>query len=108
MGKTRTSFKKGEGGRPAGVPNKTTQEAKELLEKILFGQIDNIHDALDEIRAKDPAKFLDACSKLFTYVLPKKTDVTSDDKPIKPVLNVTVDASDTAKTLEKLRNGTTD
>jgi len=71
-------------GRPKGTPNKTTKEAKELLEGILFGEIDNIKDALNEIRTKDPARYIDACSKLFVYVLPKKTDLTTDDKPISP------------------------
>jgi len=70
------------GGRSAGTPNRTTAQAKELLEQIMFGQIDNINDALDNLKDKDYAKYLDACSKLFTYVLPKKTDITSDDKPI--------------------------
>lgn len=70
------------GGRTAGTPNRTTAQAKELLEQIMFGQIDNINEALNNLKDKDYAKYLDACSKLFTYVLPKKTDVTSDDKPI--------------------------
>ena len=69
-------------GRPAGVPNRTTKEAKALLEQILLGQVENIRDALDELKEKDVARFLDACSKLFTYVLPKKTDVTSGEEKI--------------------------
>ena len=69
-------------GRPKGIPNRTTKEAKELLEQILLGQVENIRDALDELKEKDVARFLDSCAKLFTYVLPKKTDITSDDKPI--------------------------
>jgi hypothetical protein len=69
-------------GRPTGIPNRTTKEAKELLEKILFGQVEGIEEALKEIKDKDPGRYLDACSKLFTYVMPKKTDVTTDDKPL--------------------------
>ena len=63
-------------GRPKGIPNRTTKEAKELLEQILLGQVENIRDALDELKEKDVARFLDSCAKLFTYVLPKKTDIT--------------------------------
>jgi len=37
---------------------------------------------LDNLKDKDYAKYLDACSKLFTYVLPKKTDITSGDEKI--------------------------
>jgi hypothetical protein len=69
-------------GRTKGSPNKTTKEARELLEQILLGQVDNIKTALEAIKIKDPAKYLDACSKLFTYVLPKKTDITSDGERI--------------------------
>lgn len=64
-------------GRTKGSPNKTTKEARELLEQVLLGQVDNIKAALEAIKIKDPAKYLDACSKLFTYVLPKKTDITT-------------------------------
>lgn len=76
-------------GRPVCVPNKTTKAAKELLEQVLLGQVDNIEKALEKIKEKDPAKYLDACSKLFTYVLPKKTDITSGDKPIPKDIKVT-------------------
>jgi hypothetical protein len=83
MAKTKTSFKKGESkGKPKGALNRTTKEAKEFLEFVMFGQLDNMNDALQRLHKKDPSRYLDACSKLFTYVLPKKTDVTSDDKPI--------------------------
>ena len=71
-------------GRPKGSKNRTTKEAKQLLEQILLGQVDNIQAALNKLQ-KDPARFLDACAKMFTYVLPKKSDITSDDKPLKVV-----------------------
>ena len=83
MPKTSGSFKKGHKGvKPKGAVNRTTKEAKELLEQILFGQVDNIREALESVLASDPAKYLDSCSKLFTYVLPKKTDVTSGDEKL--------------------------
>ena len=69
-------------GKPKGAVNRTTKEAKEFLEYIIFGQLDNMNDALNTLYSKDQSRYLDACAKLFTYVLPKKTDVTSDDKPI--------------------------
>jgi hypothetical protein len=70
------------GGRKAGVQNRTTKEAKKFLELMMFGQLDNMNDALNTLYKKDQRNYLDACSKLFTYVLPKKTDITTDDKPI--------------------------
>ena len=90
MAKTKTTWKKGQGGKPKGAVNRTTKEAKEFLEYVMFGQLENINNALDILYKKDQSRYLDACSKLFNYVLPKKTDVTSDDKPITPDLPVVV------------------
>jgi hypothetical protein len=70
------------GGRIAGTPNRTTKQAKEFLETMMFGQLDNMNDALNTLYEKDQRNYLDACSKLFTYVLPKKTDITSGDEKI--------------------------
>jgi hypothetical protein len=81
----RMPFKKGKkktGGRSSGTVNRTTKEARELLEQVLLGQVDNINGALNEVLKKDASKYLDACSKLFTYVLPKKADITSGEEKI--------------------------
>jgi hypothetical protein len=84
--KTKGSFKKGDGRsrKPKGAVNRTTKEAKEFLEQVMFGQLENMNAALNTLYGKDQARYLDACSKLFTYVLPKQTDVTSDGKAIIP------------------------
>jgi len=83
MPKTSGSFKKGHKGvKPKGAVNRTTKEAKELLEFIMYGQLENMMDALNTLYEKDPRNYLDACSKLFTYVLPKKTDITSGDEKL--------------------------
>lgn len=84
MAVTKTTFKKGDNRKrkPKGALNRTTKQAKEILDQVMFGQIENMSTALDYLHSNDPARYLDACSKLFAYVLPKKTDLTSDDKPI--------------------------
>lgn len=74
------------GGRSAGTPNRTTKEARDLLEQILFGQIDNIKESLEKLRGKDDFRYIESCSKLFTYVLPKKTDITSGGKELQSQL----------------------
>ena len=68
------------GGRQKGTPNRTTKQARELLEKVLFGEIDNIHASLTSIRKESEDKYVDSLVKLFKYVLPQKTDVTTDGK----------------------------
>jgi hypothetical protein len=96
MPKTNGSFKKGDGRKrkPKGAINRTTKEARELLEQVLFGQIDNINASLNKLRSKDDSRYLDACSKLFTYVLPKKADITSDDKPISVMPQIVIKNGD--------------
>lgn len=93
------------GGRQKGTLNRTTKEAQEFLQKILYGQFDNIQVALETLNKDDKAKYIDSLNKLMQYVLPKKTDVTTGDEPIRQSLNVTVDSNKTADTLQKLRDG---
>lgn len=67
------------GGRTAGTPNKSTKEAKELLQEILFGEFDNIKGSLSRLRHDNDAKYLEALAKLVAYVLPKQTDIKIED-----------------------------
>jgi len=69
-------------GRKKGIPNRTTTEAREMLEQILYGQLENIQLALSELKAKDNAKYVESCSRLFAYVLPKKSDITTGGEKI--------------------------
>ena len=49
MARTRTSFKKGEGGKPKGALNRTTKQSHELFVYIMNGQVEYIEDALNKI-----------------------------------------------------------
>ena len=73
------------GGRKKGTPNRTTAEAKEFLEKIIFGQFDAIPDVLATLKEEDKAKYIDSLHKLIQYVLPKKSDLTSKDNALNPL-----------------------
>ena len=95
------------GGRKKGVTNRTTAEAKELLEQILYGQIDNIGQALDNLKGKSDKDYVDACVKMFKYVIPEKKDITSDGKSMTEI-NITVDSSGTEQELKKLLDGSSD
>jgi hypothetical protein len=70
------------GGRKKGVPNKTTQEIKDLYTKIMGGEVEHIPKALEAIRKEDPYKYLMVLDKISNKVIPNKKDITSDDKPL--------------------------
>lgn len=88
MGKTSTSWKKGEGGRPKGVENKVTQDAKALFMEIMEGQVPKVQQALEEVYKDDKGQFLKYLAALMPYFIPKKTDVTSNGKELndKPII----------------------
>lgn len=90
MARSSGTWKKGQGGKPKGALNRTTKEAKLFLEQIMFGQLDNMNEALNKLKDKDYSRYLDACAKLFAYVIPKKTDITSDDKPIQQLPTIVI------------------
>jgi hypothetical protein len=84
MAKTSTSFKKGDGraGRKKGIPNKTTQDFKEAVIKLLESCQNEMIQWLKEI--DDPKDRFDVIAKISEFAYPKlaRTDHTSGDKPI--------------------------
>lgn len=76
MGK---KFEKGNAGKPKGAENKTTKAAKELFVSIMEGQVGHIESSLDEIRVKDPAKYLEVLSKFYPYFIPKKVEIDTPE-----------------------------
>lgn len=70
-------FKKGnkEGnGRPKGVENKLTKEARGLFIETLEGQVPNIEDAFAEVLKNNPAKYLELFAKYAQYFVPRKSE----------------------------------
>jgi hypothetical protein len=80
------------GGRNTGTPNRTTKESHELFNMIMNRQMDRIDFALTRI--SDDEKYLNSISKLLQYYLPRKTDITSDDKPISVMPTIVIKNGD--------------
>lgn len=74
MARSRTTWKKGEGGRPPAVPNKTTKETKQILISALGCHVDNINSALTELKEKDIKAYLEVIAKLLPFILPKQNE----------------------------------
>ena len=70
-GRTSTSFKKGQGGKPKGALNKTTRDIKEAYKELIEKNLDNLTKWLDKIAEKDPEKAIRILTELSEYVIPK-------------------------------------
>jgi hypothetical protein len=71
------AFKKGQKagpGRPKGMENKLTTEAREMFIQTLEGQVPNIQQAFSDVLDKSPEKYLDLFAKYAQYFVPKKTE----------------------------------
>ena len=99
MGKSSTTWKKGEGGRPAGTLNHTTKDIKEAYRMLIEKNLDNLTGWLERIADDNPEKAIKIISELSEYVIPKlaRTDLTTGDKPLKSDITVIVDKSETAE-----------
>ena len=68
------------GGRQKGTPNKLTKELRTLLKDILYDELENLEEHLDELEPRDR---LEIIIKLMPYVFPKVQKVSpSMDEPI--------------------------
>jgi hypothetical protein len=81
-------FEKGNGGKPKGANNKVVQEARALFVQTLEGQVPNIQEAFEEVRIKDPSKYLELFAKYAQYFIPKKVDVTTNGETIEQVFKI--------------------
>ena len=65
-------------GRVKGTPNKTTAEARELLQKIVGKELDKLGTLLSGL---EPIERVNALAKLLPYILPKSLNVIVEEKP---------------------------
>lgn len=61
------------GGRKKGSLNRNTAETKELLQKIVGNELDNISDLLSRL---EPKERIDAVIKLLPYIVPRQSEIS--------------------------------
>ena len=58
-------------GRPAGIPNKATTQAREAIAAFVEGNVDRLNGWLDDIAADDPKGAFDRFMAVVEYHIPK-------------------------------------
>ena len=103
-----SKFKKGQSGnlkgKPKGIQNKTTSEAKALFNSVMNGEIEHIKSSLELVRTKDPAKYLDILAKYLNYIYPKGLDVTTDGEKIGDIIDLSNLSDDQFSKLGEILN----
>jgi hypothetical protein len=58
-------------GRPKGVPNRTTEQAKVTIQRAVNGVLDTMQSDLQEIKKRDPIRAMELAIKLLEFSVPK-------------------------------------
>ena len=68
-------------GRKKGVPNRTTTQMRDMIIQIVNNQLDNVEEALEEVRKQDKVQYLKLAQKFAEMVLPKEQKIEFTDAP---------------------------
>ena len=84
-------FEKGHiktGGREKGIPNIIANDCKEKLALLIDNKIETLNNDLDQLKKEDLNSYLKVFIQLLPYVMPKKTDITTNNNEIydKPLI----------------------
>lgn len=81
------------GGRRSGVPNKTTQQSKAIVQKVINNELDNLEVLLSKLSAKDRVS---ALIKLLPFVIPKQQEI-SIEAPVHQLQPITLTINESLK-----------
>ena len=81
------------GGRRSGVPNKTTQQSKAIVQKVINNELDNLEVLLSKLSAKDR---VNALIKLLPFVIPKQQEI-SIEAPVHQLQPITLTINEPLK-----------
>ena len=80
------------GGRPKGVPNKSTAEIREVMATIFTTELPNVLEALEKVREKGREdKYVELMLRLAEYHVPKavqSVDITTGGEKITKILTI--------------------
>jgi hypothetical protein len=74
-------------GRPKGAVNKTTTNAKAVIQSLINSEVQKIPDLLDKLSAKDR---LEITIKLMNFVIPKQTQIEIEANEIDRFRPITI------------------
>jgi prophage DNA circulation protein len=91
------------GGRTKGTPNRTTAETKELLQKVVTNELDNLTESLESLTPKER---LDVVIKLLPYLLPKQQEIAieSTQPPFQSITVEIVQPDEVKRIVKELEN----
>lgn len=80
-GKTKTSFKAGNPGKPKGATNKVNRDIKEAFKNLIEMNLENMTIWLEQVAQDDPYKAMTMIQGLSEYIVPKlaRTELTGKD-----------------------------
>lgn len=83
-------------GRPAGIPNKSTTQAREAIARFVDGNSERLQDWLDRVAVDDPEKAFALFQSVVEYHVPKlaRSELVGDkDNPLE-VRNLSMSDAD--------------
>ena len=75
-------------GRPKGTPNQVSQRIRETFANLLEGREEELHEALNKLKERDPKAYLEMYVKISQRFVPEvsRSELTGmDGEPFQPI-----------------------